>query len=262
VRVTGQLMNGADGGHIWADRYDRDLTDIFAIQDEITRTIVAQLKVKLLPEEKRVIEHTPTENIEAYTFLLARPEVPASPFQVILCSGQRMFAKAVEFDPLYARAYVGIADCDSFLILNYNEDVSVESILAASAKTLDLENGLAEAHASRGLALSLGRRYAEVKLEFEQAIALDTNLFRRTTSMPAPVLRRGSWSAPPSCSTARRRSIATTTSPCFSYLGSAGRSDMDGRSGRRRYAKASSVQNWNFNATQKIRDPPISVPSR
>src|SRR5438552_9581070 len=68
VRVTGQLIHGKDGGHVWAERFDRDLTDIFAIQDEITHAIVEQLKVKLLPQEKKVIGQTPTPNIEAYTF--------------------------------------------------------------------------------------------------------------------------------------------------------------------------------------------------
>src|SRR6185295_12156838 len=70
VRVNAQLIEGATGGHLWAARYDRDLTDIFAIQDEITRTIVDQLKVKLLPEEKKAIEQSPTENVDAYTFYL------------------------------------------------------------------------------------------------------------------------------------------------------------------------------------------------
>jgi adenylate cyclase len=88
-----------------------------------------------------------------------------------------MFAKAVELDPLYARAYAGLADCDSFLFLHYNADVSTDDILAASAKALDLEGGLAEAHASRGLALSLRERYPEAVAEFDQAIACDSNLF-------------------------------------------------------------------------------------
>src|SRR5262245_24802610 len=70
VRINAQLIEGATGGHLWADSYDRDLTDIFTIQDEITKTIVDQLKVKLLPEEKRAIEQAPTENVEAYTHYL------------------------------------------------------------------------------------------------------------------------------------------------------------------------------------------------
>jgi adenylate cyclase len=70
VRVTGQLINSNDGLHIWAERFDRDLTDIFAIQDEITHAIVEQLKVRLLPQEKKSIVQTPTDNIEAYTCYL------------------------------------------------------------------------------------------------------------------------------------------------------------------------------------------------
>ena len=70
VRVTGQLIDGPTGGHVWADRYDRELTDIFAIQDEITQTIVEQLKVRLLPEEKQSIGQTPTESVEAYDYYL------------------------------------------------------------------------------------------------------------------------------------------------------------------------------------------------
>jgi adenylate cyclase len=70
VRVTAQLVEGKGGGHVWADRYDRDLTDIFAIQDEIAHSIVDQLKVKLLPEERKAIDRAPTENLEAYTYYL------------------------------------------------------------------------------------------------------------------------------------------------------------------------------------------------
>jgi adenylate cyclase len=177
VRVTGQLINARDGGHAWADRYDRDLTDIFAIQDEITHSIVEQLKVKLLPQEKKSIGQTPTDNVEAYTYHLRGRQFLHRHSKSYYQLARRMFAKAAELDPLYARAYAGIADCDCFLFLHYNENVPIESILATSAKALDLENGLAEAHASRGLALSLGKRYDEAMAEFEQAIALDPALF-------------------------------------------------------------------------------------
>jgi adenylate cyclase len=84
VRVTGQLIHGKDGGHVWAARFDRDLTDIFAIQDEITRAIVEQLKVKLLPKEKKTISQTPTDNVEAYTYYLRGPVPPASLHQSFL----------------------------------------------------------------------------------------------------------------------------------------------------------------------------------
>src|SRR5438034_8645243 len=177
VRVTGQLINGRDSGHVWADRYDRDLTDIFAIQDEITHAIVEQLKVKLLPQEKKSIGQTPTGNVEAYTYYLRGRPFLHRHSKSYYHLARRMFAKAVELDPLYARAYAGIADCDSFLFLHYHVDVGTDSILATTAKALTLDDGLAEAHASRGLALSVGQRYEEAMAEFEQAVALDPNLF-------------------------------------------------------------------------------------
>jgi adenylate cyclase len=178
VRVTGQLINGKDSGHVWADRYDRDLTDIFAIQDEITHAIVEQLRVKLLPQEKHSIKQTPTDNVEAYTFYLKGRQFIERRSKPYYHLAREMFAKAVELDPLYARAYAGIADCDSFLLLHYHvEDVAIEDILATSAKALTLDSGLAEAHASRGLALSVEKRYDEAKAEFEQAIALDPSSF-------------------------------------------------------------------------------------
>src|SRR5437868_2899336 len=178
VRVTGQLIHGKDGGHVWAARFDRDLTDIFAIQDEITRAIVEQLKVKLLPKEKKTISQTPTDNVEAYTYYLrGRQFLQRRSTKAFFELARRMFTKAVELDPLYARAYAGIADCDSFLFLQYHVNISIDDILNTSAKALALESGLAEAHASRGLALSLGERYDEADTEFEEAIAIDPNSF-------------------------------------------------------------------------------------
>jgi adenylate cyclase len=177
VRVTAQLVEGKGGGHLWADRYDRDLTDIFALQDEITHTIVDHLKVKLLPEEKKIIGQAPTGSFEAYAYYLRGRHFLHWHSKSHYVLAKRMFAMAVELDPLYARAYAGIADCDSFLFLHYNADVSIDGILAASAKALDLESGLAEAHASLGLALSLRERHPEAMAEFDQAIALDPNLF-------------------------------------------------------------------------------------
>jgi adenylate cyclase len=177
VRVTAQLIAGNDGGHVWADRYDRDLNDIFQIQDEITHAIVEQLKVKLLPEEKKAIEGSSTDNVEAYAYYLRGRQFLHRRSKTFLELARRMFAKAAEIDPLYAKAYAGIADCDSFLRLHFGAEVSIESILATSAKALELKSGLAEAHASRGLALSLLGRYSEAMAEFDEAIAVDANLF-------------------------------------------------------------------------------------
>jgi adenylate cyclase len=177
VRITAQLINGTDGGHVWADRYDRDLTDIFAIQDDITRTIVDQLKVKLLPQEKKAVGQVPTESVEGYTYYLRGRQFLHRHSKSYYLLAKRMFTKAIELDPLYARAYAGIADCDSFLFLHYNVVMPPERILATSAKALDLDGDLAEAHASRGMALSLVHRHPEAIEEFERAIALEPNSF-------------------------------------------------------------------------------------
>src|SRR5216110_3032336 len=165
VRVTAQLTGATTGGHVWAERFDRDLTDIFAIQDEITHAIVEQLKVKLLPQEKKLIGQTPTDNVEAYTYYLRGRQFMQRHSKSNYQLARRMFAKAVELDPLYARAYAGSAGCDSFLFLHYHLDVGIDSILATSAKALALDNRLAEAHASRGLALSLGQQHEEAIAE-------------------------------------------------------------------------------------------------
>jgi adenylate cyclase len=177
VRVTAQLINSRDGGHLWADRFDRELTDIFAIQDEITHAIVEQLKVKLLPHEQESIEQAPTGNVEAYTYYLRGRQFLLRGHKGYYQLARRMFAKAVELDPLYARAYAGIANCDAFISLQTRSEVAIESILGMSAKAIELDDKLAEAHASLGLALALAKRYGEAIKEFEKAIALDPNSF-------------------------------------------------------------------------------------
>ena len=214
VRVTAQLISSDNGAHVWADRYDRELTDIFAIQDEITHAFVEQLKVKLLPQEKKDIGKAPTANVEAYTYYLRGREFLHRHSKSYYQLARRMFAKAVELDPLYARAYAGIADCDSFLFLHYHVDVGTDSILATTAKALTLDDGLAEAHASRGLALSVGQRYEEAMAEFEQAVALDPNLFEAHYLYGRASFAQGKLGQAAAFSSARPKSSQTIISRC------------------------------------------------
>ncbi len=260
VRITGQLIDGADGGHVWADRYDRELTDIFAIQDEITHTIVDQLKVKLLPAEKKAIKAAPTDNVEAYTYYLRGREFFHRTSKTYYVLAKRMFGKAIVLDPLYARAYAGIADCDSFLFLNYDEKVSLEAILANSGKALDIESGLAEAHASRCLALSVGQRYEEAEKEFEQAIAINPNLFEAHYFYARALLcRKGSSIRQPIFSSARPKSSPMTISPssclCKFIILWGGRK----RKGKR-HAEALNGPSGNWRSILRTPGPPISVP--
>jgi adenylate cyclase len=176
VRITAQLTEGSTGGHLWAERYDRDLTDIFDLQDEITKTIVEQLKIKLLPDEVPQAKQAPTTSVEAYTWYLKGREHFHRGTRSDYVLAKQMFAKAIALDPNYARAYAGMADSDSFLYMDYSEDAAA-SVLKNSEKALELDPDLVEAHASRGLALSVARLYDESEREFGIALARDPNQF-------------------------------------------------------------------------------------
>ncbi|TPK90032.1 adenylate/guanylate cyclase domain-containing protein [Mesorhizobium sp. B2-4-17] len=178
VRITAQLINGRGGDHVWAERYDRTLDDIFNLQDEISKTIVDVLKVKLLPEELKTITNRSTDNPEAYEALLMGRSFLYSGVETrLMKAAQRLFAKAIEIDPNYARAYAALADCEVHLLIANDPDASYEAILANSTRALELEPGLADAHASRGGALFIIGRYAEAEAEFERALALDASSF-------------------------------------------------------------------------------------
>jgi serine/threonine protein kinase/Flp pilus assembly protein TadD len=178
IRITAQLINVADGYHLWSERYDRDLEDVFAVQDEIAGNIVKALRVVLTEEEKRAIEKPRTDNVEAYDFYLRGRQFFHQFREKGLQFARRMFARAIEIDPGYARAYAGIADCSSMLYHYWDaSDANLEQADSASRKALALAPDLAEAHAARGLALSLSKQYREAEGEFEAAIRLDPKLF-------------------------------------------------------------------------------------
>ena len=177
VRVTAQLIDGPSGGHLWADRYDRDLTDIFTIQDEITHAIVDQLKIRLVPDEKRAIGQAPTENVEAYTYYLRGRQYFHNSTRWFLNLARQMFERAIELDPTFARAYAGLAIAETRLAGWFGEPISVDHILGNAGKAITLAPELAEAHAARGEALSgMGRR-AEAEKAFEAALQLEPNNF-------------------------------------------------------------------------------------
>jgi serine/threonine protein kinase/Flp pilus assembly protein TadD len=178
LRVTAQLVNVANGYHLWSERYDRQLEDVFAIQDEIAENIVKALRVVLSEDEKRAIEKAPTENVQAYEYYLRGRQF----FHQFRRSGiqfaRRMFERAIEADPQYAQAYAGVADCCSFLYMYWDgSNANLEGADSASRKALELDAELAQAHASRGFALTLNRHYDEARAEFEEAIRLNPKLY-------------------------------------------------------------------------------------
>jgi len=179
VRITAQLVDGKTGGPLWAERYDRALDDIFALQDEISQSIVTALKLQLLPEEKASIARRPTRNAEAYQYyLMGRSYFLQSGLGLkVFRVARDLFAKAVAIDPTYAQAYAGVANCDSYLLCMGAQDISFEVILANCARALDLEPDLAEAHAARGLALYTAGRHKEADASLDRAVQLGSMSF-------------------------------------------------------------------------------------
>ena len=178
LRITAQLVETHSGHSVWAERYDRQLEDVFAIQDEIAQNIARALRVMLTETEKRAIAKAPTANVQAYDYYLRGRQFFYQFRQKGFEFARRMFGRAIEIDPGYALAFAGVADCCSFLYMYYDaSQINQKEADTASRKALELDPDLAEAHASRGLAVSLNNRYEEARQEFETAIRLNPKLF-------------------------------------------------------------------------------------
>ncbi|HEY1447454.1 MAG TPA: hypothetical protein VGF33_02880, partial [Caulobacteraceae bacterium] len=173
VRITAQLIDGDTGNHLWAERYDRDLDDIFALQDEISEAIVKALKLKLLPEEKQAIERRGTDSPEAYDlYLMARQYRWASNFSVSQNEAVvRLTSRAVGVDPSYAHAWALMASAQASLRFRFGRQ-DIDSWTAVD-KALALDPDLAEAHAAKSGNLRGEGRYDEAWEEAQIAMRLD-----------------------------------------------------------------------------------------
>jgi len=173
VRITAQLIDAATGGHVWADRYDRDLTDIFAIQDEISKAIVAALRVKLLPAEKKAIEARGTSSVEAYNlYLMARQQWTEGSLGDVRRQETivRICTQALSFDTDYAQAWALMALAQSQLRFWHGLDVDPAP---AAERALAIKPDLAEAHCVKAHLLEEQGKKAEATAEIEMAVRLD-----------------------------------------------------------------------------------------
>jgi adenylate cyclase len=178
LRITAQLINVEDGYHLWSERYDRQLKDVFAIQDEISRRIAETLRVTLSPKESDAIGKVPTTDLQAYDYYLRGKQYYYQYKRKSIEFALRMFSHAIELDSRYARAYAGISDCSAFLYLYAgSHDTHREQADTASRIAIDLDPESAEAHASRGVALALKGEYEEAEAALETAIKLGPRLF-------------------------------------------------------------------------------------
>jgi adenylate cyclase len=152
LRITAQLIQASDGNHEWSDTYDRDMQDIFAVRSEVAQQVAETLKVRLLGEEKRKIDKKPTENLEAYNLYRQGRFYADKLSEEGMTKAVPLFQQAIEKDPGFALAYAGMAD---------NYVIAADAIIPpreafskakeAALKAIELDDSLAEAHASLGL---------------------------------------------------------------------------------------------------------------
>jgi TolB-like protein/cytochrome c-type biogenesis protein CcmH/NrfG len=176
LRIAVQLIDTADGVHIWSERYDRDLRDVFLVQEEIARSVVSALQLTLSAHEHRALAKAAAAKVDAYDYYLRGRQYYYQYNRRGVHFALDLFRHAIEVDPRFARALAGVSDCHAFLFLNEGrKPVELEHALEASRQALLLDSELAEAHASLGAALSLsGQPAAEA---FEEAIRLDPAQF-------------------------------------------------------------------------------------
>jgi adenylate cyclase len=191
VRITAQLIDGAAGDHVWADRYDRDLTDIFEIQDEISKAIVDALRIKLLPEEKKAIEHRGTNSVEAYNlYLMARQQWIAGTVgnprreEAII----RLCHQATLLDPDYAQAWALMALAQLELQFVHGRD---ENALPPAERALEINPDLAEAHAIKARFLEEEGKRDEAENQIRTALKLNPNSWEVNRELARMLFRNG-----------------------------------------------------------------------
>jgi serine/threonine-protein kinase len=177
VRVNVQLIKAATDEHLWADTYDRKLTDIFAVESEIARTVAGMLRAKLTGSAEQVLASRPTENPEAHQLYLRGRYFWNRRTLENLKKALGYFQQAIEEDPSYALAYAGLADSYSLMPVYSNNPPKedIERAISAAHRALELDDSLAEAHTSLGNALEVDCQFSAAEEEFKRAIALNPN---------------------------------------------------------------------------------------
>ncbi len=177
VRISAQLVDTRNGYHVWAERYDRNLEDIFEIQDEIASKIAEALKLRLTAAEEKEIRRKPTQNLQAYDFYLRGRALTHHRIKNESLQAIEMFNKAIQLDPDFALAWSGLADAHA---MRYNlwerTDENIEMAHKASRRALELQPDLGEAHASVGYAYVQQNKYQEAMHELDLALKLNSQL--------------------------------------------------------------------------------------
>ena len=177
VRITAQLIDATTGYHLWAERYDRELQDIFAVQDEVAEKIVTALHVKITQGEKERIHHVPTNNLEAYDFFLRGLEYHALRTQDANTRARQMFAGAIERDGQFAAAYAMLGRTYLMeLAYQWGEpSQAVMQLLTFAQRAVTLDDTLSVAHETLAYAHLGQKQHDQAIAAAQRAIALDPN---------------------------------------------------------------------------------------
>ena len=179
VRITAQLIDGRTGGHIWAERYDRDLQDVFALQDEISQSIVTALKLRLLPAERQAIENRGTTDLAAYDLYLRGRQLMRHEKEAESRAAAELFRQAAELDPAFARAFASRGQALALMIFRRQQLARefLEPAHQACDRALELDPSLADAWVACGILHMTAREREPGIRAFERAIALDPRSF-------------------------------------------------------------------------------------
>ncbi|NIR27827.1 MAG: tetratricopeptide repeat protein [Gammaproteobacteria bacterium] len=178
VRITAQLIDGITGGHLWAERYDRDLHDIFLVQDEVTQHIVEALRVRLSPDERDRIGAASTRNVEAYDFALRGRELLLRFTADTNAEAQTLFEKAIEMDSKFSTAYSMLAVTLLTNYINNWNDATEETLergLRLAMTAVELDPRGSQGYWALALAHMWKRDLDRAIAEIEKAVALDPN---------------------------------------------------------------------------------------
>ncbi len=178
LRVTAQLVDVETGYHLWSERFDREMADVFAIQDEIAENIVKALRVVLSERERDAIKAARTQNVKAYEYYLRGRQLIHQWRRESWSAAEDMFRRAISLDPNYALAYTGLAASAAIRYMYHSgaEEALLQADVA-SQRAVEIDPLLAEAHVARGLALSCQKRLHEADAELRQAMELDPTLY-------------------------------------------------------------------------------------
>jgi len=177
VRISVQLIDAQNGYHLWSERFDREIEDIFAIQDEIARSVIDALDLSVTQHEERRLLKASTKNVEAYEFYLRARKLFQRWTRQSIELARQMFERAIELDPHFAAAWAGLATAHVYLFSWGERDPDLQKAHDASTRALELDPELADAHVAAGQSFSMEQRYGEASAEFERAIELDPTLF-------------------------------------------------------------------------------------